>query len=1283
MPGALTVETLILREPASLLSLFHSMSAREAGRIVAVQGQKTLAVGDLARNARSIAAAVVRLNLGTHGVVGVYAYPGFELLSGLWGVLLAGAAYCPLSPDYPEERLRYMVAQSGMKVVVCEGSLVEALRDICGSPMDIVTLDDALQQDGNATRLRQPAEGDLAYVIFTSGSTGQPKGVMIEHGNIASQMSWFARSFLNDGPEVILQKTPFSFDAAQWELLAVAYGATLVFGEPQSYRSPVHIVDLVISHGVTVLQCVPTLWRALLETERLGECVSLRKLFSGGEVLPAGIVRECLAAVPHGRMVNLYGPTECTINATSFDCSAETARHQSNSTPIGFPVTHTELLVLDNGGRPVPQGRQGELYVGGAQVGRGYIGRPDLTAERFCYPLGPDGGRYYRTGDLVQANAGGALQFISRTDNQIKLRGYRIEVDEIRAAIENHDWVKTAGVFVRRNPTSHTEELLACVELSPTHAQLMDGNAAEDHHRSKSSKLQVKAQIARAALLTDVDLRDSLVIELPGTEPTAEQNAIAFGRKTYRRYRGDRPAAIGEIVALLRNRRPRVAEGSLDRLSVENLGSALRMLGEFRSSERLLPKYAYASPGALYPTQISLELRGVAGLDSGIYYYNPARHSLHLLAPLPAEGEPAMRIHFLGKNRAIEAVYKLNIREVVEIECGHALGVLDDVLAGHGLVVSSYRLDPDMVAFLRAQPDDHYIGSFSISDKVEEWWQGPKTTRYLQVNGDRVVGIQQGFYSVDGGMELVSSERVEPRHLIAINQAAMNQAPFCVALCVRTEDTASYIALGRALQHLQLNEMRYGFMSSGYSSRSGNDQRVVARLTSILGSRPGACYFCTGGRISDEQYHHRGMAEDAVHTKGPAELIREDLKAILPDFMLPNRIKIVPQVPTSANGKVDMTALRAIDIGIEFCPKDLVEPRTTLEADIAMHWRSVLPARPVSVTEDFFTAGGDSLGAVLLVTHLNEAFGLTLPLETLFHAPTIEKLAERMSANTGASSRMVRLRDGSGKPIFVWPGLGGYPASLRWFAQELCVGDRPVYALQASGLNAGEIPSDSISEMALADLHLILDRQDKGPFTFIGYSYGARIAFRTTQLIETSGDQVDNLLLMAPGNPIVEGVRRRAREPARSGFQDPAYTAVMLSVFTQTTKGPVVEKAMATIRDEAAFLEYVTAQLPDLDREVIGRATEVARRRYDRIHHLEAPCGHRTVAPTTVLKAVDDDESFLESNKDLTIRRPRFIKLAVDHYRFLSEPLVADVASKSLAAKGNPDSGGNFVFKDA
>ncbi|NOR62783.1 MAG: amino acid adenylation domain-containing protein [Rhodobacteraceae bacterium] len=1257
-------------EPRSLLEHFHTRLSNTPESIVAESQSGKLTMRKLADGSAHIAHALLTLNVAPDDVVGIFAYPGFELLEGVWGVLRARAAYCPLSPDYPEERVRYMIEQSKMRVVICEAALANRLRKICSADLTILTSDDWHGNPVPPVSFQSPAPTDLAYVIFTSGSTGKPKGIMIEQESIANQMGWLNSSFNLGSKATILQKTPFSFDAAQWEILSSAFGARLIFGSADSYRSPEHQLQLVQSFGVTMLQGVPTLWRALVDSEKLGTCTSLEVMFSGGEPLSHQLAQDCQRACPQARMINLYGPSECTINASSYEVTPEAASMQGHIVPIGNPVWKTGFLILNEQGDPVSQGESGEIFIYGKQVARGYIGRKDLTSERFS--VSSNGSRMYRTGDIGRLNPDGSIQYLSRIDGQIKLRGYRIELDEIRSAIENHDWVSAAGVFVNNNANTGSDMLVACVELSPNQAQLMDQSSAEEHHMSKTSKVQVKAQLSAAGCKAAEALRGFARLELPGANETDAQQKLAFGRKTYRHFEGSKQPKIEELQQILAQA-PSPASGcDLREFTLEKLGVLLRNLGKFHSPERLLPKLAYASPGALYACQVYLEINEGVGVNSGVYYYHPIEHALYRVAEcrLP-KGEP-FSVHFIGKNRAIEAVYKLNIREVLDFETGHILGLLDGVLPEYGLALSGVNQWENLLGIVSNDADDHYVGGFSISGKSGSTWLKPEVSAYLQTVGGKVKGIGAGFYEVKETVRKVSDDIIERRHVIAINQKVYDQASFGISFCVDDEEPLAYVALGRVLQRLQMNIAGYGFMSSGYSSKSGHDLGSATRLADILGKRPGASYFCVGGRISDEQYSHRGMKEDSIHTKGPAELILEDLKATLPAFMIPNKVRLVRMLPLLPNGKGDIKALKQRYNEEEArTTKDHVAPRNDIEKEIATQWGKVLKCEQPSVNDDFFHVGGDSLSAVGMISLLNETFDLKLPLETVFEATTISALAKHIAAlNTGARpskerSRLVALNQGKGQPILCWPGLGGYPMNLRQLAGRLGSTGRPVFGMQAVGLNSDEHPALSVREMGLLDKEEILQIQPNGPYTLVGYSFGARVAFETAHWLEANGKTVDNLILIAPGNPIVD-VNIDPSIKEIPSFRNPAYVAVLLSVFTQCIDPAVLKRSMPNFDDAESFAAFVSQIKPNIDREVVSRIAEVARLCYDATYRFEELHERKINAPITVFNAIGDNSSFIESCSAYAVNSPRITKLNADHYGLLKAGGVDILADQIL-----------------
>ncbi|MEU9078953.1 amino acid adenylation domain-containing protein [Kitasatospora sp. NPDC048538] len=1240
---------------------------------------RSLTFRELAQEARRLATHLCGLGAGPDDCVGLFVEPSVELVAGAWGVLYAGAGYLPLAPEYPEERLRYMLEDSGTRVVLTQPHLRERLAALAPAGTAVTTAEDA--PDHPAPPDRAPADdgpgpGALAYVIYTSGSTGRPKGVLIEHRSVVSQLRWMRGAGHLDPEVTVLQKTPMSFDAAQWEILAPAVGARVVTGAPGIHRDPEALVAAVRRHGVTALQCVPTLLQALLDTEGFTDCTGLTRIFSGGEALSRRLARNLARALPGAALVNLYGPTECTINATAHPVDpAELDDDGAGSVPIGRPVDNTQCYILDEARAPVGVGAVGELYIGGVQLARGYLNRPDLTAERFVpSPFVPTE-RLYRTGDLAHWNPDGTIQFAGRTDNQVKLRGHRVELDEIARAIEEHTWVRRAAAVVTGDDRGGHRSLVACVELDPREAALMDQGNHGGHHRSKASRLQVRAQLSDPGLREPARTAGRERVELPGRRESEAQRRAAFARKTYRFYDGG-AVTRSDLTALLAPRPTAPFGRDLELLSHPELGRVLRWFGQFHSAERLLPKYSYASPGALYATQLYLETGGLDGLAAGLYYYHPAEHALIRIGPAPERERTYLTLHFSGKTGAIAPVYRDNIREVLEFETGHMLGVLEEVLPEYGLDVRPLGLDPAARDRLDVAEEDHYLGAFAV-DRNTGRARPECTELYVQAHRDRVEGLPAGLYRYAGGaLERVADGIVEARHVIAINQAVHARAAFGITAVSRAgQPWLEYVALGSKLHHLQRNGLGLGLMSSGYSSRSGHPLPAARRFDALLaaaGLDAGASYFFLGGKVSEEQIRSEGMHEDTVHMKGPAEIVKDELAALLPDYMLPNRVLVVDALPLTANGKVDQRALAASDaVRTAEVRGEYVAPATRHERWLAEAWGRALGHQDVSAADEFFAAGGNSLIAVALVNRINREFGTSLPLQVLFESPRLADLAARIEragaaggATGPASSRLIRLDPGddrAARPVFCWPGLGGYPMNLRLLGREAADG-RPFYGVQAHGINEGETPYPTVRETAAADIAELRRVQPEGPYTLWGFSFGARVAFEAAWQLERAGQRVADLLLICPGNPEVRKAdgRRWGRE---ASYANPAYVSILFGVFTGRVSGPELERCLAEAADEDGFVAFVHRLLSTLDEEVIRRIVRIVGETYEFDYSFRELAERRLDVPVTVFKAAGDDYSFIEGSTGYSAAPPTVVDLAADHYGVLKEHGVAELAA--------------------
>jgi amino acid adenylation domain-containing protein len=411
--------------------------ARRTPQAAAVLGDgEPVSYAELDLRARRLAGRLRAAGTGRDAIVGVHAERSVGLVVGMLGVLYAGAAVLPLEPGYPRQRLESMLADVGGPPVVATPGLAGTLPgraipvDPPGEPLADVAVPDA---------------ADLAYVMFTSGSTGRPKGVLSTHGGLANRLAWMQDAFAVSPGDRVLHKTPIGFDVSIWELLwPLAYGAPLVLARPNRHWDFPYLAEEIVASRVTIVHFVPSLLRRFLRVPGIERCTSLRAVLCSGEALTADLRDAVFAALP-AQLHNLYGPTEASIDVTHWPCD----RHDRSAVvPIGRPISRTRVHVLDEALRPVPDGTAGELCLAGAGLARGYLGRPELTAERFPEMRLPGGApeRVYRTGDLGRRRPDGVLEYLGRLDRQVKLNGVRIEPAEVEAVLHAHPRVRASIV---------------------------------------------------------------------------------------------------------------------------------------------------------------------------------------------------------------------------------------------------------------------------------------------------------------------------------------------------------------------------------------------------------------------------------------------------------------------------------------------------------------------------------------------------------------------------------------------------------------------------------------------------------------------------------------------------------------------------------------------------------------------------------------------------------------------------------------------------------------------
>jgi amino acid adenylation domain-containing protein len=447
-----------------LHQLFEEQAASTPDNVAVIFGERHLTYAELNRHANQLAHHLQRLSIGPDDLVGIYVERSLEMIVGMLGILKAGAAYLPLDPTYPRTRLEHMLSDAGVSILLTQPPLLETLPEHQAHVICLDIANDALAAENDDDLQTSVSPANLAYVIYTSGSTGQPKGVMIPHRAIVNRLLWMQKAFPLTSEDLVLQKTPFSFDASVWEFFApLLAGGRLLIARPGGHKDNSYLVDVVAKEKVTTLQLVPSMYRVLLESDGIESCNGgLRRVFCGGEALPVSLQQQSFAVLD-ADLHNLYGPTETAIDAAFWKCRPGT---RGVTVPIGRPIGNMQIYLLDRDMKLVPTGVAGELYIGGVGVARGYLNRPDLTAERFLpNPFSAEpGARLYRTGDLARYQAPGMIEFLGRLDEQVKLRGFRIELGEIEAALREHPALLDA-VVVSREQAPDDRRLVAYVVM--------------------------------------------------------------------------------------------------------------------------------------------------------------------------------------------------------------------------------------------------------------------------------------------------------------------------------------------------------------------------------------------------------------------------------------------------------------------------------------------------------------------------------------------------------------------------------------------------------------------------------------------------------------------------------------------------------------------------------------------------------------------------------------------------------------------------------------------------
>lgn len=879
--------------------------------------------------------------VGAETVVGLCIDRSFDMVVAMLAIMKAGGAYLPLDPHYPGERLAYMVSDSGTSLILVQGEGHTWLSGYDGELIDIDLCRDEIGAQRQNLPVTQVTPHHLAYMIYTSGSTGLPKGVMIEHGALMNFMH-----SMTDAPglrkeDVLLAVTPISFDISALEIfLPLLLRAKLAIADRKTATAGDALLASLRQLNVTVMQATPSTWRMLIEAGWKNE--ESCKILCGGEALDSDLMGQLLE---RGEVWNLYGPTETTIWSTRRNLTA-----QDDKAWIGYPLANTQVYILDDALSSVPMGAIGELYIGGAGVARGYHQRPALTAERFVPSPFTPGERLYCTGDRVRMRQDKGLEYLGRTDNQIKLNGYRIELGEIEAALHQMPEVEQAAVTASLRHEEGSERRLVAY-LRPTATV----HSAEHIQQQMQFSLHFFADAEKQEMNEDI-----YSLYLAAAKRADELGFTAVW--TPERHFTDIAAAFPNPATLC-----------------AALATVTRHIG-LRAGSVVAPLHN--------PLRIAEEWAVVdqlSGGRAGVAFAPGWFADDFVLAP---ENFPDKRKRM---QEHIDMVRRLWHGETVLMRNGEGREVpirsLPQPRQQNVPIWITAASDPASFAEAGSQGANVLTAMFGLTfDEL-----AGNIVRYREAREQAGFNREEGVVTVMLHTFVADTEQeardiaAEPlaayfRSHVAMREKILHNSPLAATVDKRDIDKLVEVSVARFLQD---------------SALIGSAESCLARVRKLhqIGVSEISCLIDFGIASSDVLQHlpniialrHRLAADIDI------DRLRNNLRTRLPDFMIPSEFVVMDAFPLTPNGKLDRKRLPQPDWGS--AASEWVAPQSDTEIRLAAIWSDVLRLERIGVNDNFFALGGDSIQSIQIVSRARQA-GIYFEARQLFEHQTIAQLAK-------------------------------------------------------------------------------------------------------------------------------------------------------------------------------------------------------------------------------------------------------------------------------------------------
>lgn len=992
--------------------------------------QKTYS--QLNRRANQLAHRLRELGVGPDKPVGVCLERSFELVVALYGIIKAGGAYVPLDPEYPENRLTFMIEDAGLSVLVTDDSVGELFPAYAGSVLNVHEIDDWPQDNPNV----EIELDHLAYIIYTSGSTGRPKGAMVTHRSISNRLLWMQDYFTLNQDDRVLQKTPFSFDVSVWEFFwPLLTGAVLVMAKPGGHRDSAYLIETIKECNITTIHFVPTMLNVFLETpELLNEKVtSLKRVICSGEALPAGYRdRFYRRRDQQVELYNLYGPTEAAVDVTVWHCKRSETRH---IVPIGRPIANTQIHILDKHLNPVPIGIHGELHIGGIQLAKGYINRPELTSEKFIntpfaevqgavIQTGPLAlkGRLYKTGDLARWRPDGTIEFTGRLDFQVKVRGFRIELGEIESNLRANPSVEDT-VVLARDDGAGLKKLVGYVVPSRDYLNNPDrwDNQVDDW-QGVFNTTYAENTAGNEPGFNIVGWNSSFT-----GQPLPEGEMRLWVDRTVERILSLQPRRVLEIGCGTGLFLFPVIPFCQYYMGTDIAGQGLEYI------QTQLDIFKNNDPGQTSKwADVELSVRAADRLDdlsdrkvdlvvlnsvvqyfpSGDYLNSVISGAIDILAP--------------GGKIFIGDVRNLRLLDIfhTSVVCAQSDGndTRDQLLrsvTGHVAMEQELVIHPAFFHALKAQ--EPRIRKVEVLLKYGRYYNELSKYRYDVIIYTEDPSDSQERLSLK---PVVLNWQKDGLDGAGLKKILKKKKPDCLVVCgVPNRRVVEEAAIHKWMtgedgpdilkQYIQDREqLEPSFEPDDILELEvARKYRCSVQLLASAASEGGdsTCFDVVFARkdqkdvdldvsaLIDESnfkpYHQ--YVNNPVLVKMSGRLIPElklHLKSRLPEYMVPSAFVLLDRLPVTANGKLDRRALPEPVVQFHEAEEDFVPAETHYEKLFARIWSEVLNREKVSINRNFFELGGDSINAIQVISRANKE-GLKLNVQLLYQNQDIKELA--------------------------------------------------------------------------------------------------------------------------------------------------------------------------------------------------------------------------------------------------------------------------------------------------